>query len=128
LRTVNTTAHCLNFLDQTAAFRFSPKWESVRQLLAARSVAAAQTILFSCDHAGGPDMSVWFALPDGSIIDAIMREDAASRRYTSIVQWRTVEPMEDEMLLARRIATSSELAMAFAKAVESYYDFQSRCS
>lgn len=73
-------------------------------------------------------MSVWFALPDGSIIDAIMREDAASRRYTSIVQWRTVEPTEDEMLLARRITTTSELAATFAKAVESYYDFQSRCT
>jgi hypothetical protein len=126
-RTVNTTAHSLNFLDQTAALRFSLKWESVRQLLAIHGVAAAQTILFSCDHAGGPDMSVWLALPDGSIIDAIMREDAASLRYTSIVQWRTVEPTDDEMLLARRITMTSELAAAFAKAVESYYDFQSRC-
>lgn len=73
-------------------------------------------------------MSVWFALPDGTIIDAIMRKDSVSRRYTSVVQWQTVEPTEDEMLLARRITTTSELAAAFAKAVESYYDFQSRCS
>jgi len=92
------TAHSLNLLNQTAALRFSPKWESVRQLLATRGVAAAQTILFSCDHAGGPDMSVWFALPDGSIIDAILRKDAASLRYTAIVQWRPVEPTGDEML------------------------------
>lgn len=127
-RTVNTSAHSLNLLDQTAALRFNPKWESVRQLLATRGVAAEQTILFSCDHAGGSDMSVWLALPDGSIIEGIMRKDRASGDYTSIVQWRTVEPTEDEMLLARRITTTSELAAAFAKAVESYYDFQSRCS
>ena len=69
-------------------------------------------------------MSVWFALPDGSIINAILREDAASRRYTSIVQWRTVEPTGDEMLLARRIVTTPDLAATFAKAVESYHDFQ----
>jgi hypothetical protein len=73
-------------------------------------------------------MSVWLALPDGSIIEGIMRKDRASGDYTSIVQWRTVEPTEDEMLLARRITTTGELAAAFAKAVESYYDFQSRCS
>lgn len=73
-------------------------------------------------------MCVWFALPDGSIVDAIMRKDGASGRYISIVQWRTVEPTEDEMLLARRITTNSELAASFAKAVESYYDFQSGCS
>jgi hypothetical protein len=127
MRTVNTAAHSLDLLDQTAALRFSPVWESVRQLLATRGVAAAQTILFSCDHAGGPDMSVWLALPDGSIIDAIIRKDTASGTYTSIVQWRTVEPTEDELLLARRITTTSELAATFAKAVESYYDFQSRC-
>src|SRR5688572_5664062 len=125
-RTVHSTVHSLNFLDQTATLRFSPRWESVRQLLAIRGVAAAQTILFSCDHAGGPDMSVWFALPDGSIVDAIMRKDGASGRYAAIVQWRTVEPTEDEMLLARRIITTNDLAAAFAKAVDSYYEFQSR--
>ena len=123
------TPYTLNFLNQTATLRFSPKWESVRQLLATRGVAAAQTILFSCDHAGGPDMSVWFALPDGSIVDAIVRKDATSGRYASIVQWRSVEPGDhEEMLLARRITTNPDLAAAFAKAVESYYDFQSRCS
>ena len=71
-------------------------------------------------------MSVWFALPDGSIIDAILREDTRSGRYTSIVQWRGIEPCDDEMLLARRITTNADLAAAFARAVESYYDFKSR--
>jgi len=123
---MSTDAHSLNFLAQTAALRFSPKWESVRTLLAARGVAAEQTILFSCDHAGGSDMSVWFALLDGTIVEAIMRKDKSSNSYTSIVEWRTVEPTEDEMLLARRITTTSDLAAAFAKAVESYYDFQNR--
>jgi hypothetical protein len=120
------TAHSLNLLHQTASLRFGPKWESVRELLATHGVAAAETILFSCDHAGGPDMSVWFALADGSIIDAILREDQTSGRYTSIVQWRSVAPTEDEMLLARRITTNAELAATFARAVESYYDLQSR--
>ena len=71
-------------------------------------------------------MSVWFALLDGTIVEAIMRKDKSSNSYTSIVEWRTVEPTEDEMLLARRITTTSDLAAAFAKAVESYYDFQNR--
>src|ERR1044071_8905638 len=99
-------AHSLNLLNHTASLRFSPRWESVRELLATHGVAAAETILFSCDHAGGPDMSFWFALPDGSIIDAILRKDMALRRYTSIVQWRIVEPSDDQMLLARRINTN----------------------
>jgi hypothetical protein len=72
-------------------------------------------------------MRVLIALPDGSIIHAIMRKDGPSGRYTSIVEWRSVEPADEEMLLARRITTTSELAATFAKAVESYYDFQSRC-
>ncbi|WP_113960290.1 hypothetical protein [Roseimicrobium gellanilyticum] len=124
---MNTSDYSLNFLDQTATLRLNPKWEDVRQLLDTRGVAAGQAILFSCDHAGGLDMSVWFALPDGSIIDAVMRKDSASSRYVSIVQWRKDEATDDEMLLARRITTNSELAAAFAKAVESYYAFQSCC-
>jgi hypothetical protein len=125
---VSTGAHSLNFLDQTAALRFSPKWESVRELLASRGLAAGQTILFSCDHAGGLDMSVWFALLDGTIVESIMRKDKSSGRYTSIIDWRTVEPIDDEMSLARRITTTSDLAVAFAKAVESYYAFQNQLS
>ena len=123
---MSTGAHSLNFLDQTAALRFSPKWESVRELLAARGVAVGQTILFSCDHAGGLNMSVWLALPDGTIVEVIMREDKSSGRYTSIIDWRTVESFDDEMSLARRITTTSDLAAAFANAVESYYAFQNR--
>src|SRR5438094_651504 len=53
---INTISHCLNFLDQTAALRFSPKWEDVRQLLVTRGFSAEQMILLSCDHAGGLDM------------------------------------------------------------------------
>ena len=71
-------------------------------------------------------MCVWFALPDGTIVEAIMRKDKPSGRYTSIVDWRTVESIDDEMLLAKRITTTSDLAAAFAKAVESYYAFQNR--
>lgn len=123
---MSTDAHSLNFLHQTAALRFSPKWESVRELLATRAVAAGQTILFSCDHAGGLDMSIWLALLDGTIVEVIMREDKSSGRYTSIIDWRIVEEITDEMSLARRITTTSDLAAAFAKAVESYYAFQNR--
>ncbi len=127
-RTVNTTAHCLNFLAQTADLRFSPRWESVRQLLAARGHAAKDMILFSCDHAGGPDMSVWFALADGEIVESVMRKDAATHNYTSIVEWRSVARTNDdeEWALAHRIMTTRDLAAAFAKAVESFYDFHSR--
>ena len=71
-------------------------------------------------------MCLWFALPDGTIVESIMREDKPSGRYTSIVDWRTVESTGDEMLLARRITTTSDLAAAFAKAVESYYNLQTR--
>jgi len=127
LRIVNPDAHTLNFLDQTASLRFSLRWEDVRQVLSARGIAPGEIILLSCDHAGGLDMSVWLALPDGSIVDAILRKDQASDCYTSIVQWRIVDPGDDdEMLLARRIATGSDLACAFAKAVESYHDLLHR--
>ena len=71
-------------------------------------------------------MSVWLALLDGTIVEVIMRKDKSSGRYTSIIDWRTVEPIDDEMSLARRITTTSDLAAAFAKAVESYYAFQNR--
>jgi hypothetical protein len=120
---VITSDHALNLLEQTAHLRFSPKWESVRQLLAVREVSAQQVILISCDHAGGADMSIWLALPDGNIISAIVREDSSSRCYASVVQWRTMEATDEEMFVAKRIAGSPELAIAFAKAVESYYEF-----
>ena len=70
-------------------------------------------------------MILWLALPDGTIVDAIMREDESSGDYTSIVQWRIVEPTADEeMSLASRITTNAELATAFSKAVQHYYDFR----
>jgi len=73
-------------------------------------------------------MSAWFALADGTIVDCIMREDEPSRRYTSVVQWRivVVTDEDEEWSLARRITTTTDLAAAFAKAVESYFDSQSR--
>jgi hypothetical protein len=125
---VNTAARTLNFLEQTAQLRFSPKWQSARQLLVARGFAADQMILFSCDHAGGPDMCVWFAMPGGEIVESIMRKDQTSGHYTSIVEWRTTEAGDDEMRLAQRIVTTPGLAAPFARAVQSYYDFLSRCA
>ena len=129
MRFERITAHSLNFLDQTAALRFSPKWEEVRHLLAVRGLDAGRMILFWCDHAGGPDMCIRFALPDGTVAESIMRKDASSGSYSSIVEWRTIAIAEDdeEYSLARRIATTSDLAGAFAKAVESYNDFRTRC-
>ena len=127
---MNTISHCLNFLDQTAALRFSPKWEDVRQLLVTRECSAEQMILLSCDNAGGPDMCLWFALADGTIVQCVLRKDASSLRYDSIVEWRTatVSAENAEWLLAQRITTTSDLAAAFAKAVKSFYDFSSRCT
>jgi len=71
-------------------------------------------------------MSVWLALHEGTIVEAIMREDRAAGGYTSIVEWRTVEKIDEEMSLARQITITSDLAAAFAKAVECYYDFRMR--
>jgi len=125
---MNTARHLLNFVEQTGQLRFSPKWESVRQLLAERGLPSDQMILFSCDHAGGLDMCVWFALPNGEIVESIMREDASGKGYTSIIEWKTVEPDIDELILARQIVTTKDTAATFAQAVQSFYDLRSFCS
>lgn len=121
--TKDPSSECLNFLRQTEALRFGEKWESVRQLLAASGFQPGEMILFGCDHAGGPDMALQLALPDGSIVDTIMREDNAGN-YTSIVEWNSfTSPLDEDMHLAARILTNQELAVAFSKAVESYHLF-----
>ena len=116
--------HCLNFLDQTSTLRFSPKWEDVRAVLAARGVDAQKTVLFGCDHAGGDDMALWLALPDGSIVNCVLRQEASARRYASVTMWRTVMPDEDEeLVLASRVASDPSVAQSFEHAVASFRRF-----
>lgn len=129
MREENITACCLDYVSETARLRFSPRFEDVRLLLAARSLDPQQILLFWCEHAGGPDMLIRFALPNGTIAEAIMRKDVSSGRYTSIVEWKTMPIAEgdEDDLLAQRIATSSDIAAGFSKAVASYHHFRNLC-
>lgn len=115
---------CLNFLDQTLRLRLSPKWADVRGVLATRGVDAQKVVLFSCDHAGGDNMDLWLALPDGSIVNCVLCEEASSRCYASVVAWRTVNPESDEeMLLASRAASDPVLTQAFEQALKGFHEF-----
>jgi hypothetical protein len=129
MREENITARCLEYVSETARLRFSPRFEDVRLLLTARGLDPQQMLLLWCEHAGGLDMLIRFAQPTGAIAEAIMRKDAPSGRYTSIVEWKTVsigEADEDE-LLAQRITTSKEIAAGFSEVVASYDHFRNLC-
>ena len=69
-------------------------------------------------------MAICLGLPDGTIVEAILRKEAVTGHYKSIVEWRMVDTIGDEELsLVRRIITSSDLAAAFTIAVENYHSF-----
>lgn len=117
--------HCLNFFDQTTQLRANPEWADVRAVLAERGVDASRVVLFGCDHAGGDDMMLWLALPDGSIAHCILRKEAANGRYASIVEWAEVTIDEDEeLLMASRAASDPGAAHALAAAIEGYCRFR----
>ena len=129
MREENITARSLDYISETARLRFSPRFEDVRLLLTARGLDPQQMLLIWCEHAGGPDMLIRFALPAGTIAEAIMRKDAPSGRYTSIVEWKAIpiEEGDENELLAQRITTSSDIAAGFSKAVASYDQFRKLC-
>ena len=110
-----------NLVHQTAELRYSPRWESVRQLLKSKGYSAADTILCTCDHAGGNDMAICIALPDGKIVSCKMRHFPPSKDYTSIIAWE-VHP-DDPEDLARAAATNPHLIEAFSRAITAYRDF-----
>lgn len=116
--------HLLNFFDQTTNLRLSPRWADVRAILAARSVDASRVVLFGCDHAGGDDMMLWLALPEGSVVNCILRKDVQHGRYATIVEWQemTVDA-DEELLLASRAASRPEAAQPLAAAIENYSRF-----
>ncbi len=116
--------HCLNFFDQTTNLRLSPKWGDVRAVLAARGVDASRAVLFGCDHAGGDDMALWLALPDGSIVSCTMRKDALHGRYASIVEWEEITLDDnEELLLASRAASVPEAVQSLAAAIDNFRCF-----
>jgi hypothetical protein len=129
MRDENINARCLDYISETARLRFSPRFEDVRRLLVARGLNPQQILQFWCEHAGGPDMLIRFALPAGTIVEAIMRKDVTSGHYTSIVEWKTIPVADgdDDDQLAQRIATGGDIAAAFDKVVESYHHFHDLC-
>jgi hypothetical protein len=129
MREENISARCLDYISETAALRFSPRFEDVRHLLVTQGLNPRQMLQFWCEHAGGPDMLIRFALPTGTIIEAIMRKDVPSGRYVSIVEWKTMPAADgdEDDRLAQRIATGGNITAAFDKSVESYYYFRDLC-
>jgi len=122
-------ARCLDWMSETARLRHSPRFEDVRQLIGSRGFDPQRILLFFCEHAGGPDMLIRLALPDATIVEAVMRKDVTTKRYTSIVEWKTVSvgAADEEDHLAQHIVTSDDVAGAFSRAAERYYDFWRLC-
>lgn len=110
-----------NLVDQTSMLRLSPRWESVRQLLATRGYSAAEIVLCSCDHAGGNDMRIIIALPDGKTVSCEMRYVPPSKDYTAITAWEIL-PAEPEDI-ACAAATNPVLVEALNRAIEAYRVF-----
>lgn len=122
-------ARCLGWMSETARLRHSPRFEDVRQLIESRGLNPQRILLFFCEHAGGPDMLIRLALPDGIIIEAVMRKSLTTNRYDSIVEWKTVpvSAADEEDRLAQRIVTKDDLAGAFTRVAERYYEFRRVC-
>jgi hypothetical protein len=110
-----------NIVHQTADLRYRPIWESVRQLLAARGYSATETVLCSCDHAGGNDMAFTVALRDGKIVNCVVRSFPPSRDYTAVIEWNVLP--DDPMDLARAAATNPVMIDSFNRAIAAYRDF-----
>jgi hypothetical protein len=116
-------------MSETARLRHSPRFEDVRQLIAARGLDPKRLLLFFCEHAGGPDMLLRLALPGGTTVEAVVRKDLTTKRYTSIIEWKTLSanPADEEDRLAQHIVTSDDVAAAFSRAAERYYEFRRLC-
>lgn len=110
-----------NLVDQTSTFRLSPRWESVRQLLATRGYKAAEVALCTCDHAGGNHMQITIALPDGKTVICEMRHFPPSEDYTEVTKWEILPLARED--IATAAATNPVLIEALNQAINAYRGF-----